>query len=59
MDDAELGAVSNRQQNMQELAESTGGFAVVNTNQIAEPMERVMEDIRTHYELSYAPKSTT
>jgi VWFA-related protein len=59
MDDAELGAVSNREQNMQELAESTGGFAVVNTNQIAEPMERVMEDIRTHYELSYVPKSTT
>ena len=58
MDDAELGAVSNRQQTMQELAESTGGFAVVNTNQIAEPMERVMEDIRTHYELSYVPKST-
>ena len=59
MDDAELGAVSNRQQNMRDLAESTGGFAVVNTNQIAEPMERVMEDIRTHYELSYVPKSTT
>jgi hypothetical protein len=27
-------------------------------NQIAQPMQRVMEDIRTHYELSYAPKST-
>lgn len=59
MDDVELGAVSNRQQNMQDLAESTGGFAVLNTNQIAEPMQRVMEDIRTHYELSYVPKSTT
>src|SRR5215469_3042561 len=59
MDDVELGAVSNRQQNMQELAEATGGFAVLNTNQIAEPMQRVMEDIRTHYELSYVPKSTT
>ena len=59
MDDVELGAVSNRQQNMQELAESTGGFAVLNTNQVAEPMQRVMEDIRTHYELSYVPRSTT
>jgi len=59
MDDVEFGAVSNRQQNMQEVAEATGGFAVLNTNQIAEPMQRVMEDIRTHYELSYVPKSTT
>jgi hypothetical protein len=59
MDDVALTAVSNRQQSLQELAESTGGFAVANTNQIAEPMQRVMEDIRTHYELSYAPKSTT
>ncbi|HEU5400947.1 MAG TPA: VWA domain-containing protein, partial [Terriglobales bacterium] len=59
MDDAELVAVSNTQLSMQELAESTGGFAVTNTNQIAEPMRKVMEDIRTHYELSYAPKSTT
>jgi len=59
MDDAELVAVSNTQLSMQELAESTGGFAVTNTNQIAEPMRQVMEDIRTHYELSYAPKSTT
>ena len=59
MDDAELMAVSNTQLSMQELAESTGGFAVTNTNQIAEPMRQVMEDIRTHYELSYAPKSTT
>jgi VWFA-related protein len=58
MDDVALTSVSNTQQSMQELAESTGGFAVANTNQIAEPMERVMEDIRTHYELSYVPKST-
>lgn len=59
MDDAQLVAVSNTQLSMQELAESTGGFAVTNTNQIADPMRQVMEDIRTHYELSYAPKSTT
>lgn len=57
MDDIAETQVSNRQLNMRTLAESTGGFAVTNTNQIAEPMQRVMEDIRTHYELSYAPKS--
>lgn len=58
MDDLAEIQVSNRQLNMRTLAESTGGFAVTNTNQIAEPMQRVVEDIRTHYELSYAPKST-
>jgi len=57
-DDIAETVVSNRELNMRALAESTGGFAVTNTNQIAEPMQRVMEDIRTHYELSYAPKST-
>jgi len=58
VDDIAEMQVSNRQLNMRTLAESTGGFAVTNTNQIAEPMQRVMEDIRSHYELSYAPKST-
>ena len=58
MDDLQSGLASNRQQSMQELADATGGFAVINTNQIADPMQRVMEDIRTHYELSYSPKST-
>ncbi len=58
MDDIGTTVVANRQLNMQVLAESTGGFAVSNTNQIAEPMQRVLEDIRTHYELSYSPKST-
>jgi len=57
-DDIAETQVSNRELNMRTLAESTGGFAVANTNQIAEPMQRVMEDIRTHYELSYTPKST-
>lgn len=58
MDDVELATSSNRQLSMRELAESTGGFAVTNTNEIAAPMRQVMEDIRTHYVLSYAPKST-
>jgi VWFA-related protein len=57
-DDTQLTAVSNDQLALREIAESTGGFAVANTNQIAEPMQRVMEDIRTHYELSYTPTSS-
>jgi VWFA-related protein len=57
-DDIQLSAVSNSQLAMIELAESTGGFAVTNTNQIAAPMQRMMEDMRTHYELAYTPSST-
>lgn len=57
-DDVQLAAVSSSQLAMRELAESTGGFAVSNTNEIALPMQKMMEDIRTHYELAYAPTST-
>jgi len=57
-DDIQLANTSNKQLAMQELAEATGGFAVVNTNEIALPMQRVMEDIRTHYEVAYAPSET-
>ncbi len=57
-DDTQLSNSSNQQLAMTELAEATGGFAVVNTNQIALPMEHVMEDIRTHYEVAYTPSST-
>ncbi len=57
-DDIQLAAVGNSQLSMRELAEATGGFAVTNTNEIALPMQRMMEDIRTHYELAYAPTST-
>lgn len=56
--DIDLSTSSNKQLAMEELAESTGGFAVANTNEIALPMQRVMEDIRTHYEVAYTPSST-
>lgn len=57
-DDMQLTAVASKQLSMRELAESTGGFAVTNTNEIALPMQRMMEDIREHYELAYSPTST-
>ena len=56
--DIALTLSSNKQLALQELAEATGGFAVTNTNQIAVPMQRVMEDIRTHYEVAYTPSDT-
>ena len=57
-DDTQLTAVANGQLAMRELAESTGGFSVANTNEIALPMQHMMEDMRTHYELAYSPTST-
>lgn len=57
-DDVGLAVTSNTQLSMEEIAESTGGFAVTNTNQIAAPMQRMMEDIRDHYEIAYTPSST-
>ncbi|HTQ56381.1 MAG TPA: VWA domain-containing protein [Bryobacteraceae bacterium] len=48
---------ANPQAAMGELAESTGGFLIANTNDIARPLHRVMEDVRAHYELSYVPTS--
>ncbi len=57
-DDIQLTAVGSRQLAMRELAESTGGIAVTNTNEIALPMQHMMEDMRTHYEVAYSPTST-
>lgn len=57
-DDISLSSTSDRQLSMEELAEATGGFAVTNTNEIALPMQHVMEDIRTHYEVAYTPTAT-
>jgi VWFA-related protein len=59
IDDSLLLAVhADTQQSMRELADSTGGFLVANTNQIEQPMRRVMEDVREHYEIAYSPTSS-
>ena len=57
-DDIQLTASASRQLAMRELAESTGGIAVTNTNEISLPMQHMMEDMRTHYEVAYSPTST-
>jgi VWFA-related protein len=59
IDDSLLLAVhADTQQSMRDLADSTGGFLVANTNQIEQPMRRVMEDVREHYEIAYSPTSS-
>ena len=42
---------------LRELAESTGGFSMENSNDLRAPLERVVEDATSHYEIFYRPKS--
>ncbi len=46
---------ANTQEALRDLAESTGGFLIANTNNSEKLLARVMEDVDTHYELSYRP----
>ncbi len=46
---------ANVQESLRELAESTGGFLIANTNNTDKLLARVMEDVDTHYELAYRP----
>jgi VWFA-related protein len=48
---------ANMQEALRELAERTGGFLIANTNNVDRLLSRVMEEVDTHYEISYPPKS--
>jgi VWFA-related protein len=50
-------STANLQLNMTELAKGTGGFAVFSTNEFKKNVARIMEEVRTHYEITYVPKS--
>ena len=45
------------QANARALAKGTGGFALDNSNDLRARLRRVMEDVRTHYEVTYTPQS--
>jgi hypothetical protein len=49
---------TNYQENLRELAEDTGGFPITDTNDLRAPLRRVMEEVRAHYEATYAPTSS-
>jgi len=46
---------ANRQAGLRDLAESTGGFVIANTNNTEQLLKHVMEDVDTHYEVTYLP----
>ncbi|HXI43701.1 MAG TPA: VWA domain-containing protein [Bryobacteraceae bacterium] len=47
---------ANRQQALDELSTSTGGFLIANTNDYRAPFHKLAEDIDTYYQLSYVPQ---
>ena len=48
---------TNWKQPLSELGESTGGFAVLDTNDYRKAMERLAADLGGYYEITYAPSS--
>src|ERR1035438_3079890 len=48
---------ANTQEALRELAERTGGFLIANTNNFDHLLAHVMEEVDTHYEIAYPPKS--
>ena len=46
---------ANTQQTMQDLAESTGGFLISNTNSFRPGSERIAADIAAYYQITYVP----
>ena len=46
----------NTQDTLAMLAEETGGFLTANTNDFRAPLQRVLEELNTYYEISYTPR---
>ena len=66
MDEAVRVAASDRsqfnrdtQEGMAYLAEQTGGFAVLNTNDLARGLGRITSDLRGYYVIGYVPEDGT
>ena len=45
----------NTQDTLAMLADQTGGFLTANTNDFTAPLQRVMDEVNTYYEISYNP----
>jgi VWFA-related protein len=54
-DNAETAVRSNVQLPIRDLAESTGGFLIGDSNDLRVPLRRVNEEISSYYEVSYNP----
>ncbi len=54
-DTAELSARANLQLAARDLADSTGGFLIGDSNDLRTPLHRVNEEINSYYEVSFNP----
>ena len=54
-DNAELSGRANTQLMIRDLAESTGGFLIGDSNDLRTPLREVNEEIASYYELSFNP----
>ena len=52
-------AIAAAQQSLAYLAEQTGGFAVLNTNDLASGLSRIGSDVRDYYVIGYEPARDT
>jgi hypothetical protein len=52
-------ASRDAQESLAYLAEQTGGFAVVNTNDLAGGLSRISNDVRDYYVIGYEPDQNT
>jgi len=48
---------SDVQASLRALAEDTGGFLTANTNEFKKPFQHIVDDMETHYELTYRPST--
>ncbi len=56
---AEASIHADTKGNLAQLAEGTGGAMLPASLDMREPLRRALEDVRTHYELTYAPSNTS
>ena len=52
-------AIRDAQESLAYLAEQTGGFAVLNTNDLADGLSRISNDVRDYYVIGYEPDQDT
>ena len=54
-DNAEMSTRSNVQLPLRDLAESTGGFLIGDSNDLRGPLQHVNEEISSYYEITFSP----